>query len=79
MPEDHGGTHTYSQRSLHGQVAHDIGGRILRGELTPGETLPNVGAKVWIEFENGDVDYPIWSGCWYDSTAETPPSLRNSE
>jgi DNA-binding FadR family transcriptional regulator len=41
LPEDHGGTHTYSQRSLHGQVAHDIGGRILRGELTPGETLPN--------------------------------------
>lgn len=41
MSEDRGGTHTYSQRSLHGQVAHDIGGRILRGELTPGETLPN--------------------------------------
>src|SRR5262245_27705258 len=41
LPEDHGGAHTYSQRSLHGQVAHDIGGRIMRGELTPGETLPN--------------------------------------
>jgi DNA-binding FadR family transcriptional regulator len=41
LSEDRGGTHTYSQRSLHGQVAHDIGGRILRGELTPGEILPN--------------------------------------
>jgi len=44
-----------------------------------GSALPNVGAKVWIEFENGDVDYPIWSGCWYDGTAETPSSLRNSQ
>ncbi len=44
-----------------------------------GSALPNVGARVWIEFENGDPDYPIWSGCWYESTTETPPSLRNSE
>jgi DNA-binding FadR family transcriptional regulator len=32
---------TYSKRSLHGQVAHDIGGRILRGDLSPGAVLPN--------------------------------------
>jgi DNA-binding FadR family transcriptional regulator len=32
---------TYSTRSLHGQVAHDIGGRILRGDLAPGAVLPN--------------------------------------
>ncbi|MBE9555685.1 MAG: FadR family transcriptional regulator [Proteobacteria bacterium] len=32
---------TFSRRSLHGQVAHAIGARIIRGELTPGETLPN--------------------------------------
>jgi DNA-binding FadR family transcriptional regulator len=32
---------TYSKRSLHGQVAHDIGGRILRGDLAPGAVLPN--------------------------------------
>jgi DNA-binding FadR family transcriptional regulator len=31
----------YSKRSLHGQVAHDIGGRILRGDLAPGAVLPN--------------------------------------
>ena len=24
--------------------------------------LPEVGAAVWIEFEGGDVSYPIWSG-----------------
>lgn len=32
---------TFSRRSLHGQVAHDIGTRIVRGDLEPGETLPN--------------------------------------
>jgi DNA-binding FadR family transcriptional regulator len=41
LTEDRGGIHTYSQRSLHGQVAHDIGERILRGDLSPGEVLPN--------------------------------------
>jgi uncharacterized protein involved in type VI secretion and phage assembly len=37
--------------------------------------LPKVGAGVWIEFEHGDPDYPIWSGCWFGSTAEIPPIL----
>lgn len=27
--------------------------------------LPSVGDCVWIEFERGKVDYPIWSGMWY--------------
>ncbi|MBW8860263.1 MAG: hypothetical protein JF570_11220 [Caulobacter sp.] len=34
--------------------------------------LPEVGSGVWIEFEGGDVSYPIWVGCyWRDG--ETPP------
>ena len=29
--------------------------------------LPQVGTGVWIEFEGGDVSYPIWAGCyWFD-------------
>ena len=29
--------------------------------------LPEAGAAVWIEFEGGDVSYPIWVGCyWHD-------------
>jgi len=28
-------------------------------------TLPPVGANVWVEFEGGDPDYPIWSGCFW--------------
>jgi hypothetical protein len=34
--------------------------------------LPQVGTGVWVEFEQGDPDYPIWSGCWYGVAAEVP-------
>jgi hypothetical protein len=27
--------------------------------------LPPKGANVWVEFEGGDPDYPIWSGCFW--------------
>jgi uncharacterized protein involved in type VI secretion and phage assembly len=37
--------------------------------------VPTSGAGVWIEFEHGDPEYPIWSGCWWGSVAEVPPSL----
>jgi len=33
--------------------------------------LPPVGANVWVEFEGGDTDYPIWAGCFW-GTGETP-------
>ena len=36
--------------------------------------LPQIGTGVWVEFEQGDPDYPIWSGCWYGIAAE-PPAL----
>lgn len=36
--------------------------------------LPVVGAGVWVEFEQGDPGYPIWTGCWWGSAAE-PPAL----
>jgi uncharacterized protein involved in type VI secretion and phage assembly len=34
--------------------------------------VPAPGSGVWIEFEQGDADRPIWSGCWYGSAAEVP-------
>jgi len=37
--------------------------------------IPAVNAGVWIEFEHGDPDYPIWCGCWWGSAAEMPPVL----
>ena len=33
--------------------------------------IPPVGANVWVEFECGNVDYPIWSGCFW-GTGEAP-------
>jgi len=36
--------------------------------------LPQVGTGIWVEFEQGNMDYPIWSGCWWGSAAE-PPAL----
>ena len=43
-----------------------------------GSSLPKAGAAVWIAFEQGDCDRPIWTGCFYASAAETPSSLRNT-
>jgi hypothetical protein len=34
--------------------------------------LPIIGSAVWIEFEQGDPDYPIWAGCFYGTPAEVP-------
>ena len=34
--------------------------------------VPPVGAGVWIEFEQGDPDYPIWTGCFWGSAGEVP-------
>jgi uncharacterized protein involved in type VI secretion and phage assembly len=34
--------------------------------------LPPIGSAVWIEFEQGDTDYPIWTGGFWGSTAEVP-------
>jgi uncharacterized protein involved in type VI secretion and phage assembly len=34
--------------------------------------LPPVGAGVWIEFEQGNPDFPIWCGGWWGQAAELP-------
>ena len=43
-------------------------GGILSGVFT----VPPIGAGVWLEFEQGDTDYPIWVGCYWGSAAEVP-------
>jgi Type VI secretion system/phage-baseplate injector OB domain len=35
--------------------------------------IPPNGANVWVEFEAGDPDYPIWTGCFW-GTGEVPVS-----
>ena len=34
--------------------------------------LPIIGSGVWVEFEQGNPDYPIWVGCFWGSAAELP-------
>lgn len=42
--------------------------------------LPEVGTGVWIEFEAGDPNYPVWTGCfWNDggvSPADSDPKIK---
>jgi hypothetical protein len=35
-------------------------------------TVPIIGSGVWVEFEQGDPDYPIWTGCYHSTRAEVP-------
>ncbi len=38
--------------------------------------VPPIGAGVWIEFEQGDPDYPIWTGCFFGTAADVPALAR---
>jgi Type VI secretion system/phage-baseplate injector OB domain len=38
--------------------------------------VPPLNAGVWIEFEQGDPDYPIWTGCYFGGSAEMPALAR---
>ena len=38
--------------------------------------LPMIGSGVWIEFEQGRSDKPIWVGCFWGSAAEMPALSR---
>jgi hypothetical protein len=38
--------------------------------------IPPNGANVWVEYEGGDPDYPIWSGCfWGVGEAPATPAV----
>lgn len=34
--------------------------------------LPQIGAGVWVEFEQGNPDYPVWVGGYWGTAAELP-------
>jgi uncharacterized protein involved in type VI secretion and phage assembly len=48
----------------------------LTGKQMGSYMIPQIGAGVWVEFEQGNPDYPIWSGCFWGSAAEVPASAR---
>jgi hypothetical protein len=39
-------------------------------------TVPQIGSGVWIEFEQGDPDRPIWVGGYWGTAAEVPLMSR---
>ena len=36
--------------------------------------VPPKGTAVWVEFEGGDTDFPIWTGCLFEASTDVPPS-----
>jgi hypothetical protein len=57
-------------------------------ELSGMYMVPPIDTNVWIEFEHGDVNYPIWTGCYWtkdqvpkaalEQKPEKPPILLQS-
>lgn len=44
----------------------------MAGIQTGSVAVPPIGAGVWVEFERGDPDFPVWAGCFFGSAAEMP-------
>jgi uncharacterized protein involved in type VI secretion and phage assembly len=38
--------------------------------------VPPIGAGVWVEFEQGDPEHPIWVGCRWGAQSDIPPLAR---
>ena len=47
------------------------------GKLSGAFFMPQIGAGVWIEFEQGDPNHPIWVGCFWGSSAELPSAAKS--
>ena len=42
--------------------------------------LPQIGSGVWIEFEQGNPDYPIWTGCfWAENEVPISPASADKK
>jgi len=44
----------------------------IAGKLEGTYMVPQIGAGVWVEFEQGDPEYPIWVGGFWGAFAEVP-------
>ncbi len=63
-------------------IVPDVGGAVPTTWATPcipiaGKQMgtffvPQIGAGVWMQFEGGDPDRPVWTGGWWGSVAEVP-------
>ncbi len=43
----------------------------IAGKQMGAHFVPQIGSGVWVEFEQGDPNYPIWTGCFWGQ-GETP-------
>ena len=41
--------------------------------------IPEVDAQVWVEFEEGNLDHPIWVGVFWQQTSDTPEEAALDE
>ena len=41
--------------------------------------LPQVGDSVWVEYEDGDIDHPIWVGCFWREGQQLPEPARGQK
>jgi len=48
----------------------------IAGKLMGTFVVPPVGAAVWVQFEQGDPDFPVWTGGFWAIAAEVPPLVR---
>ena len=58
-----------------GETALQLGDALRAGRGHSGAAafiVPPIGSQVWIEFEQGDPDYPIWTGGFWGLVAEVP-------
>jgi uncharacterized protein involved in type VI secretion and phage assembly len=40
--------------------------------------VPEVGAQVWVEFEEGHLDHPIWTGAFWQKSGDPPKEAAKS-
>ena len=41
--------------------------------------VPEVDAQVWVEFEEGDISYPVWTGTFWQAAGDPPPEAALDE
>lgn len=44
----------------------------MTGKTTGTYLIPQIASAVWVEFEHGDPDYPVWVGGFWNTKAEVP-------
>lgn len=40
-------------------------------------TVPGIGAQVWVEFEGGNLDFPIWTGTFWQQAGDAPSEVQD--